>query len=207
MSEVRARAVYLGSMEDARDAALLDSLGVTRVLNCAAECPCFYEGAPLSRPLRYLHLPLADARDQPLLPHVRSAVRFLAGACPGDAALVHCVSGVSRAPSVLVAALMCAEHATLARALGDVLEARPQVCPNEGFLRQLVELDRALSPSGAAPSVTLDALLARVLARSGFDEQRARTALRLCGNDVDAAVELLRDQDDDASDGAAGAAP
>ncbi|KAK7920785.1 protein-tyrosine phosphatase-like protein [Apiospora marii] len=58
--------------------------------------------------------------------------------------LVHCMGGVSRSPSVLAYYLMREEGMSLRGALGIIMKARPATRPNDGFLRQLKEMEMEL---------------------------------------------------------------
>jgi hypothetical protein len=59
--------------------------------------------------------------------------------------LVHCHSGVSRAPSLILAWLMSVRGWTLQRSLKWLQSQRPQVLPNNGFMRQLIDFERRIS--------------------------------------------------------------
>ncbi|KAK8107446.1 uncharacterized protein PG998_009459 [Apiospora kogelbergensis] len=58
--------------------------------------------------------------------------------------LVHCIAGVSRSPAVLAYYLMRDEDMSLRDALATIMRARPAIRPNDGFLRQLRELEAGL---------------------------------------------------------------
>ena len=65
---------------------------------------------------------------------------------PTSRVLVHCREGYSRSPAIVIAYLLLREHdplPSLEEALRLVREHR-NVCPNPGFLGQLVRLDRRL---------------------------------------------------------------
>lgn len=65
---------------------------------------------------------------------------------PNSKVLVHCREGYSRSPTIVIAYLLLREHnplPSLEEALRVVRERR-NVCPNPGFLGQLVRLDRYL---------------------------------------------------------------
>ena len=51
--------------------------------------------------------------------------------------LVHCNAGISRSTSIVIGYLMLREGLSFEEALGQVKHARPSVCPNAGFYRQL----------------------------------------------------------------------
>ncbi|EPS42806.1 hypothetical protein H072_3225 [Dactylellina haptotyla CBS 200.50] len=63
---------------------------------------------------------------------------------PGRIIFVHCSAAVSRSPTVIVAYLMRHRRMTLYDALAQVIQARPSVCPNAGFLGQLRELEQEI---------------------------------------------------------------
>lgn len=51
--------------------------------------------------------------------------------------LVHCMAGVSRSPSIIIAYLMKSKKLKFREAYDYVKCHRPVICPNEGFLKQL----------------------------------------------------------------------
>lgn len=83
--------------------------------------------------------PEADLGPQVLL--VADMIRHARASGPHARVLVHCVAGVSRSPAMLAYYLMKDEGMSLREALGLLVRARPAVRPNEGFLRQLKELE------------------------------------------------------------------
>ncbi|KAM8874050.1 dual specificity protein phosphatase 22-B-like isoform 3-T4 [Spinachia spinachia] len=59
----------------------------------------------------------------------------------GEGCLVHCVAGVSRSATLVVAYIMTVTGRGWVEALAAVRAARPCVGPNLGFLRQLEEFE------------------------------------------------------------------
>ncbi len=57
------------------------------------------------------------------------------------------LSGVSRSATIVLAYLMKYHHNTLKEAYIYLAEKRPQICPNEGFLLQLIRYENDLIPS------------------------------------------------------------
>lgn len=57
--------------------------------------------------------------------------------------LVHCLMGVSRSATLVLAFLMIAEGLSLREAVAAVRQHR-DICPNTGFLQQLRGLDMSL---------------------------------------------------------------
>ncbi|KAG5644155.1 hypothetical protein DXG03_009050 [Asterophora parasitica] len=67
--------------------------------------------------------------------------------------LIHCSAAVSRSPTIVAAYLMRHHNMTLREALGTIIRARPAVCPNPGFLKQLQELDVRIHGAGSLDGV------------------------------------------------------
>ena len=63
----------------------------------------------------------------------------------GGRAMVHCVMGVSRSTSLVLAYLMKYKHMTLKQSYELVSNRRPCVRPNPGFWRQLVDYEKRLT--------------------------------------------------------------
>jgi protein-tyrosine phosphatase len=70
------------------------------------------------------------------------------------------LSGVSRSATIVLAYLMKYHHNTLKEAYLYLAEKRPQICPNEGFLIQLIRYEdeliqsREIKPNDENTSVT-----------------------------------------------------
>lgn len=60
---------------------------------------------------------------------------------------VHCAVGVSRSAALVLAYLMIHHRLSLLSSIRHVQQKR-WICPNRGFLRQLVALDQQLQPKG-----------------------------------------------------------
>lgn len=136
--------LYVGSQDAAADLPLLQSRGVTHVVNAAgASVPEVY-GSSLS----YLSLPLLDLPECVLSDAVIGAVGdFVEGALSsGGAVLIHCNAGVSRSSALAIAFLMTRRGAGYQEALSRVRAVRAAACPNEGFRRQLRDLELRLRP-------------------------------------------------------------
>ncbi|CAD8182338.1 unnamed protein product [Paramecium octaurelia] len=58
--------------------------------------------------------------------------------------LVHCMAGKSRSATIVLAYLMFSQDWTLQEALIYLKSVRPLVCPNPGFIRQLLKYEEKL---------------------------------------------------------------
>lgn len=130
-----ARGLYLGDCRDAHDRDLLLGAGVTHVLNCARELPCWYRGD-----FRYCHLRLTDP-DPEFHEYIEKVCRFIHRGRKAGGVLVHCRAGLSRSPSAVLAYL-CWRGTTLAGAL-EILRKRVRetvagfIEPDASFLEQI----------------------------------------------------------------------
>lgn len=60
---------------------------------------------------------------------------------------MHCVQGVSRSATLVIAYLMIKHHMTVQDAL-RLVRSKREICPNPGFLQQLCDLNEQLKKSG-----------------------------------------------------------
>ena len=149
--------IFLGGMEGAMNVRDLQQRGITHVL-CAASYDknpkCYHPGV-----FQYLILGAADLPDQNMAQFFTKSNAFISGARhQGGSVYVHCYAGVSRAPTLVLAYLMKEHGLSLGEAMSVCMQARPQVRPNIGFMRQLdayaatLEADKETgSILGAAP--------------------------------------------------------
>jgi len=95
--------------------------------------------------ISYHRLRLEDTPDADIKVAIELAIAIINNAKsqtnkPGRV-LVHCVAGISRSPSILAGYMMREEGMSLRDALGVLVRARPRVRPNEGFFKQLKEVE------------------------------------------------------------------
>eukprot|EP00741_Cyanophora_paradoxa_P004436 tig00000802_g4306.t1 len=124
--------VFLGSWEAAQNVAALREAGCTHILTVA-------RGLRPPHPGFSLHtIDIEDDTDQNLLEHLPACMSFIRAArAGGGAILVHCLAGVSRSASVVIAFLMQERGMSLNDAFNHVREVRPWVSPNPSFIHQL----------------------------------------------------------------------
>ncbi|XP_033209512.1 dual specificity protein phosphatase 13-like [Belonocnema kinseyi] len=144
--------ILIGDGETAKNKPyLIDRLGVTHLLNCAEGkkfgfCRTdreFYKDTPL----KYLGLPVLDVPHSDISQYFFPAANFIDDAITsGGKAYVHCLMGVSRSATCVLAYLMIKKNMLAVDALKTVREHR-DIHPNEGFLEQLATLDNQLRRS------------------------------------------------------------
>eukprot|EP00747_Dinoflagellata_sp_TGD_P029941 gnl/TRDRNA2_/TRDRNA2_134281_c0_seq1.p2 gnl/TRDRNA2_/TRDRNA2_134281_c0~~gnl/TRDRNA2_/TRDRNA2_134281_c0_seq1.p2 ORF type:complete len:212 (-),score=29.14 gnl/TRDRNA2_/TRDRNA2_134281_c0_seq1:105-740(-) len=76
---------------------------------------------------------------------------FLEAACgvANSRVLVHCVHGVNRSPTIVIAWLMQTRRWPLSKAVRYVKIRRPRVRPVDGHMKQLVAFEKRLQVAGA----------------------------------------------------------
>lgn len=142
----------VGSVEQARDGALLDDLGITHVLCCCRDDLPGGRAAPLVTPsgrvLVHATIHADDCYDFPLLHNdaTDQALRFLHDvheSVHAPRVLVHCLGGVNRSAALAVAfaAVRSAPHTDAAALITQLRTLRPLVLSNPGFVHQLARLD------------------------------------------------------------------
>jgi hypothetical protein len=111
---------------------------LTAIVNVASS-DCQYAMPP---ECAYLPMPVKDHLDAPLLPLLDEAVDFIhAHVSAGGACFAHCMGGYSRSASVVIAYLMKHRALSYDDAHLVAIKGRPQVKPNDGFVKQLREFE------------------------------------------------------------------
>ncbi|KAL2078603.1 hypothetical protein ACEWY4_026288 [Coilia grayii] len=139
--------IYIGDMYAAKDKRLLQSHNISHVLNAAHGKFNVNTGSSYYRDTKITYHGV-EAFDMPsfdLSPFFYSAARFIKSGMdtPGGKVFVHCAMGLSRSSTLVLAYLMIHENMTLPDAIKAVAENR-NICPNQGFLEQLRQLDKEL---------------------------------------------------------------
>ncbi|NXS06799.1 DS13B phosphatase, partial [Neodrepanis coruscans] len=140
--------IYLGDAWAARSKTTLQSLNITHILNAADGPYNLNTGAKYYEDLQIEYYGV-EASDDPsfnLSTFFYDAANFIGKALntSGGKVFVHCVMGLSRSATLVLAFLMIHENMTLVDALKTV-GAHRNICPNTGFLRQLRDLDIKLN--------------------------------------------------------------
>ncbi|XP_028386856.1 inactive dual specificity phosphatase 27 [Phyllostomus discolor] len=138
--------VFIAEKSVAVNKSRLKRLGVTHILNAAHGTgvytgPEFYSGLDI----QYLGLEVDDFPEVDISRHFRKAAEFLDEALLTyrGKVLVSSEMGVSRSAVLVVAYLMIFHHMAVLQALLTVRKKRA-IYPNDGFLRQLRELNEKL---------------------------------------------------------------
>ncbi|CAK1544527.1 unnamed protein product [Leptosia nina] len=141
--------LFVGDAVAAKDKSFLRRMGINYVLNTAEgkrytqvdTDHLYYRDCP---GLHYKGFQLMDLPSTDISKYFHIAANFIDdGISRGGRVLVHCMMGVSRSATCAIAFLMLKRGMTLAEALA-LVRSRRDIHPNEGFIRQLQDLDREL---------------------------------------------------------------
>ncbi|XP_025120414.1 dual specificity protein phosphatase 22 isoform X9 [Bubalus bubalis] len=128
--------LYIGNFKDARDAEQLSKNKVTHILSVHDSARPMLEG------VKYLCIPAADSPSQNLTRHFKESIKFIHECrLQGEGCLVHCLAGVSRSVTLVVAYIMTVTDFGWEDALHTVRAGRSCANPNLGFQRQLQEFE------------------------------------------------------------------
>lgn len=134
----------------------IENLEIKFVVNATVELP----DTPLPdiRP-DYLRVPIKDSRESNLIEYFDQVADSIEKTRQEDGkSLVHCVAGVSRSVSLVLAYLMKYADMSLKKAFQHVRSVRPQVRPNLGFFKQLIEYEQRLYGTNTVAMVHCSAL-------------------------------------------------
>jgi len=133
--------LFLGSVLAAHDLDLLTSNNITHVLQVTDEFK------PKHRHLTYKVVYAQDRPDYDLSQHFEDCIAFIDEVIVGKQGriLVHCLAGVSRSASVVIAYMIKKHSFTFERAFDLVVQKRPFVNPNKGFQIQLQNFAKSVN--------------------------------------------------------------
>ncbi|XP_074865198.1 dual specificity protein phosphatase 22-A-like [Carettochelys insculpta] len=131
--------LYLGNIRDAEDGENLAKNGVTHILSV------HNNARPVLENMTYLCISASDSSSQNLIQHFKESIRFIHECrLHGGGCLIHCLAGVSRSTTILVAYLMTVTDLSWEECLAATRVVRSYVSPNFGFQQQLQEYEMTL---------------------------------------------------------------
>ncbi|CAN2389244.1 Dual specificity phosphatase, partial [Pristimantis euphronides] len=131
--------LYLGNIRDAEDKVSLSKHGVTHIVSV-------HNNAKALLPeMTYLCIAASDSERQNLIQYFKKSIKFIHECrMNGGGCLVHCLAGVSRSTTILVAYLMTVTALGWEECLSAVKAVRSYAGPNLGFQQQLQEYEMML---------------------------------------------------------------
>ncbi|MBN3272019.1 DUS4 phosphatase, partial [Polyodon spathula] len=152
--------LYLGSAYHASRKDMLDSLGITALLNVSSNCPNHFEGY-----YQYKCIPVEDNHKADISSWFIEAIEYIDSIKSFNGrVLVHCQAGISRSATICLAYLMKKKLLKLEEAFEFVKQRRSIISPNFSFMGQLLQFEsqvlatscavEAASPSAACSKST-----------------------------------------------------
>ncbi|KAG8578665.1 hypothetical protein GDO81_010575 [Engystomops pustulosus] len=148
--------LYLGSAYHASRKDMLDTLGITALINVSANCPNHFEGH-----YQYKSIPVEDSHKADISSWFNEAIDFIDSIKnKGGRVFVHCQAGISRSATICLAYLMRTNRVKLDEAFEFVKQRRSIISPNFSFMGQLLQFEsQVLAPSCSAevgsPSISV----------------------------------------------------
>ena len=128
--------LFLGSLLDAERLGRGNPLGISVVISLSETAPC-----NTRREITYIHVPIDDAQPIPV-DQFEGVISAIAANIRCGKVLIHCGSGVSRAPVMTAAWMHVAGYKNFDAALEEIAALRPFINPSailvasvRGYLR------------------------------------------------------------------------
>lgn len=136
--------LYLGGMYARQNPIVLEHLGITHILNMAAEQ--HLDTVLLSnRNISVKHILADDYEYYNIRQHFEESFEFIEDALAKNGRiLIHCALGISRSPTIVIAYIMYRYGMTYQNAYQYVLNLRPNINPNNSFKMQLQDFEYEL---------------------------------------------------------------
>ena len=122
----------------------MKDLGVTAVLNAAQgdlegwSVVNTKESYYTRVGIQFLGVPAVDLNSFPLMNYFEQAANWIEKIIKeGGVVLVHCVKGISRSATLIIAFLIIKKKMTLQQAI-EMMKKKRSVAPNEGFMQELI---------------------------------------------------------------------
>ncbi|XP_019938647.1 dual specificity protein phosphatase 13A-like [Paralichthys olivaceus] len=139
--------IYIGNVAVAQNKTALQKLGITHVLNAAhSKRGSIGNHSFYGNDFVYCGIPADDSTHFDLDVYFQPAADFIQKALksPDGKVLVHCIMGMSRSSTLVLAYLMIHRQLPLKRALQKLIQKRA-IYPNRNFLALLLDLDLQLT--------------------------------------------------------------
>jgi atypical dual specificity phosphatase len=135
--------LYVADMYTATDPPTLKRLQITHIVSVVHTSALH----PYPSNLKHLNLPIEDRISSNMARYLDQAVEWIKNAMNEDESanvVVHCMCGISRSPSVVIAYLMATQGMSLTDSLSYVKAKRRISRPNSGFVDQLADYEEKL---------------------------------------------------------------
>ncbi|XP_061486805.1 dual specificity protein phosphatase 15 [Rhineura floridana] len=158
--------LFLGNFIDAKDMDQLSRNNITHIISIHESPQPFIPG------ITYLRIALPDTPEANIKKHFKECIHFIHSCrLRGGNCLVHCLAGISRSTTIVLAYIMAVTQLNWREALDAVKAARPVANPNTGFCQQLEDY------GGSRSAQKIHRRLERKYGASPFNDKEAVRAL------------------------------
>jgi atypical dual specificity phosphatase len=143
--------LYVADMYTATDAPTLERLRITHVVSVVTVSQ-LGDTYPYPPNVNHLNLPIDDGISSDIARYFDHAIKWIKKAMDEDESVnvvVHCMCGISRSPSIVMAYLMATQGMSLSDSLSHIKAKRKISCPNSGFMDQLTDYEEKLKGRAA----------------------------------------------------------
>ena len=141
--------LFLGDGFMSEEKNVMINLKITHIINVTK---CFFMlDEKIKKKIAYLQLQIDDSAAETISKFFDKACDFIDQALKQNnnkkkknVVFVHCMAGISRSASIMIAYLMKMKKYTLCEAYIHVKKCRPRISPNSGFLKELVEYEKKI---------------------------------------------------------------
>eukprot|EP00211_Chloroparvula_japonica_P015422 CAMPEP_0119121602 /NCGR_PEP_ID=MMETSP1310-20130426/2157_1 /TAXON_ID=464262 /ORGANISM="Genus nov. species nov., Strain RCC2339" /LENGTH=216 /DNA_ID=CAMNT_0007111173 /DNA_START=114 /DNA_END=761 /DNA_ORIENTATION=+ len=188
LSEILPGELYLSSMGCIDHRFLRDERGITAVLTIKLDPmePATTRGLVVKH-LRQDDSPLTQIRQ-----HFEEGHAFIDEHRKNGGVVVHCAAGVSRSATMVISYVMQSERLPLREAFHRVRDARSRICPNTGFIKELIEYEAelGLTTDGSRfflAEYIVETRLHGACEQLGITKESLTQALEDCNGDINSA--------------------
>eukprot|EP01091_Cochliopodium_minus_P003982 TRINITY_DN1390_c0_g1_i1.p1 TRINITY_DN1390_c0_g1~~TRINITY_DN1390_c0_g1_i1.p1 ORF type:complete len:337 (-),score=86.86 TRINITY_DN1390_c0_g1_i1:56-1066(-) len=133
--------LYLGGIENAKSKECIDSLNIKNIVNVTSH----YDNQFEETGIKYLRISIQDNTQQNIADHFEMSYNFIKESLEKkENILIHCVAGVSRSASLVLAFLMKYNNTSYKETFEYLRKRRKNIFPNVGFLKQLLLFEKKL---------------------------------------------------------------
>ncbi len=129
--------IYLGCYNGALDTTYLQKEGITNILSLIGNDSPGYEGGDFNQKV----IDIDDFPKANIIQYFKECIEFIESA---NKTYVHCMCGISRSSTIVIAYLMWKTRATFNETYFFVKNRRKYISPNEGFVAQLKIFEKLL---------------------------------------------------------------
>ena len=129
--------IYLGCYNGALDVAYLKAEKINNILSLIGNDSPGYERGDFTQKV----IDIDDFPKENIIQYFKECIEFIESA---NKTYVHCMCGISRSSTIVIAYLMWKTHATYNEAYFFVKNRRRYISPNEGFVQQLKIFEKLL---------------------------------------------------------------